>query len=297
VTGRSSLRSQRGAALLLVLWSTVVIAGLAVIVASTVRSDVSLARHHVEEAQARYLAQGAVALGALRLLADTGPVDPVLVGGTTVVLGGQSIEVAFRDECGKVDLNTAWGDLVRGVIEAHTARTGLTASAAAVLDWRDPDSVPGPGGAETNDYRAAGRGHGARNGPFDSVAELQQVLGVSAPFMASIRSDVTVDCLNAGIDPVVASEIVLGALPGSGIETTERFAAERRRYVEGGARGAPPQFPGGGRHVEPSPGLAVEIAATVVRPDGRRSAWRAVTWLTGDGPQPILFRTWERADR
>ncbi len=291
------LRAQRGAALLLVLWSTVVIAGLAVLVAGTARSDVELARRHVAEAQARHIAQGAVTLTGLHLLAGREAEDPVLAGSTTVRLGGREIVVSLRDECGKVDLNTAWGDLLRGLMEEHAARSGIVASAAAVLDWRDPDTVPGPGGAETADYRAAGRRHGARNGPFDSVSELQQVMGMTSRFFEAVRADVTVDCLNAGIDPLVASETVLASIPGAGGEAVERFLAERRDYVEGGARRTQPQLAGSGRYVDSSPGLAIEVSATVSGTDGATVTWRAVTWLTGDGPQPILFRTWERAGR
>lgn len=285
---------QRGAALLVVLWSAVALAGLATVVAGTARTDIAVARNQVAEAQARHLAQGAVTLGALRLLAGTEGGDPVVLGQTTVSVGQQEATVRFRDECGKVDLNTAWGDLLRELVEDHAALTDTDIRAAAVLDWRDPDSILAPGGAETPDYAAAGRGHGARNGPFDSIAELQQLLGATPAFVQSIREDVTVDCLNAGIDPIVASPRVLAAIPRLGTEARARFLGERRAFVEAGATGPEPRLAGGGRYVEASPGLAVEIEAVGHgAPEGVR--WRAVVWLTGDGARPILFRTWERA--
>jgi general secretion pathway protein K len=287
---RGRILRQRGAALLIVLWSTVVVAGLAVVVGGTARTDIAVARRQVEEAQARYLAQAAVVHGALLLLSQRDTADLAVIGRSMLSYSGRDIDIRFHDECGKVDLNTAWGDLLRGIVESHAAEIGVPAPSTAILDWRDPDSRPGPGGAEDADYRAAGRAHGARNGPFDSIAELQQVLGVPAPLMASIRDDVTVDCLNAGVDPLVASEAVVAAIPTVDADSRRAFAEARQRYIEAGAVGPEPRLAGGGRYVAPSSGLAVEVEAIAEGGTG----WRAVIWLTGDGALPLRFRTWER---
>jgi len=281
---------ERGAALLIVLWATVLIAGLATIVVGTVRTDLTVARHQLTEAQARHRAQAGLLHGALLLLAGA---DPVRTEETIVSFDGDNVVVRFVDECGKVDLNTGWGVLLRRVVDDQSQR-GV---AAAILDWRDPDSAITPGGAETAEYRAAGRSHGARNGPLDSVAELQQVLGVDAAVMARVRPHVTVDCLNAGIDPSAASERVLAAVPGLSAEARRAYLSDREAYIAGGARGAAPPLPADERYLDSSPGLAVEITATATTPRGGSVSWRAVTWLTGDTGLPFLFRTWERPDQ
>ena len=285
-TGR--VRRDRGSALLVVLWSTLLLAGLATVVAGTVRTDLSSTRQQIQEAQSRYLAQAGVLHGALLLLDGT---DPLVADGAVVAFDGTEVRLSFTDECGKVDLNTGWGDLLRRLVDLHGGN-----AAAAILDWRDPDSSVARGGAEDPQYREAGRVHGARNGPLDSVAELQQIVGVDAGLMQVLRPQVTVDCLNAGIDPMAASDGVLAAIPGVGNEARATFLAARRNYVADGLRGTPPQLPGGSRYVAASPRLAVEIAATASLADGAVS-WRAVTWLTGDGRLPLLFRTWERNER
>ncbi len=285
---RMSGRSERGAALLIVLWASVLIAGLAVIVAGTVRTDLTVVRHQIAEAQARHHAQAGVAHGALRLLAGD---DAVLADPAPVRFGDSDIALGFADECGKIDLNTGWGDLIRRLVDNLDADRTV---AAAILDWRDPDSTPIPGGAETAQYRAAGRGHGARNGPFDSVAELQQILGVDADTAQALRPHFTVDCLNAGIDPVAASSTVLAAIPGMTSAAREAYLADRQAYLDAGARGAPPVPAVSMRYLDPSPGLAVEITATAPMANGGGVSWRAVTWLTGDAEIPLLFRTWER---
>jgi type II secretory pathway component PulK len=50
--------------------------------------------------------------------------------------------------------------------------------AAKIIDWRDGDDRRGEAGAERDHYRAAGRTSGPRNGPFETVSELKQVLGM-----------------------------------------------------------------------------------------------------------------------
>ena len=48
----------------------------------------------------------------------------------------------------------------------------------AIADFRDPDDLRRLNGAEDADYQSAGLKHGAKDGPFKAIEELQQVLGV-----------------------------------------------------------------------------------------------------------------------
>ena len=56
----------------------------------------------------------------------------------------------------------------------------------AILDWRDADDLKRPNGAEAPDYQAAGSKYVPTNSPFESVGELQRVLGVTPALMARI---------------------------------------------------------------------------------------------------------------
>ena len=47
------------------------------------------------------------------------------------------------------------------------------------MDWVDPDDLSQPNGAEIAEYKAAGLSYGPKNAPFDTVSELQQVLGMT----------------------------------------------------------------------------------------------------------------------
>jgi len=50
----------------------------------------------------------------------------------------------------------------------------------SILDWRDPNDDPMPGGAETSEYKSsAWLPHVAKNGPFDDMSELLLVKGIT----------------------------------------------------------------------------------------------------------------------
>jgi general secretion pathway protein K len=66
------------------------------------------------------------------------------------------------------------------------------ALAAAIVDFRDEDDVPGVNGAESAAYRAAGLAQGPKNAPFETVTELDQVLGMDLALLNRLRVVATV---------------------------------------------------------------------------------------------------------
>ncbi|KRG82998.1 general secretion pathway protein GspK [Stenotrophomonas daejeonensis] len=135
------------------------------------------------------------------------------------------IEVRIVDESGKVDLNQADAGLLaalmrtQGVDDARARRL-----AAAIVDWRDPDPLQQPGGAEDADYAAAGLPYGAKDQPFESLAEVEQVLGMDRQTFARLQPYLTLHSGRAQPDPAFASEPVLTAL---GLQP-ETWMAQRR---------------------------------------------------------------------
>jgi general secretion pathway protein K len=287
----------RGVALLIVLWLLVLLAGLAAGIAATARTETHLARNLVAEAKARHLAQAGIhhaitTLFELRRNASLPP-DGSVVG--TVEIGGAEIRYSVRDECGKIDLNTARGGLILGLLLANqVAETRATSIAQAILDWRDPDSRRRPHGAEDRDYAAAGRRHGARDGLFESIDELQQVLGMTTALYRRMAPDLTVDCLNAGVEPLAASPAVLASIPNLDPLQVVAFLRARRAAAAGDTAGEPPSLAAGGRYVEGSEGQVFGITATAATDGGARVRWQAVAWLTGDPERPYAIRRWRR---
>ena len=69
--------------------------------------------------------------------------------------------------------------------------------ADAIADFRDPDDLPRLHGAEEADYRDAGLAWGPTNAPFQTVEDLQQVLGMTADIYRRVAPDLSVYSLTA----------------------------------------------------------------------------------------------------
>lgn len=290
------MKDNRGAALLIVLWFLVLISALAVAVSGTVRTEIHLVRNLVEEARARHIAQAGVYHAVLTLL-DPKAAAHLIADGSVIgelELYGAKLRLRIRDECGKVDINTGWGSLVTGLLTAHGEERAFELS-QAILDWRDPDHQRRIKGAEDDDYVAAGLPYGARDGLFETIEELQQVRGMTVPLFERLARDVTVDCLNAGIDPLAASPAVLASIPDIDPATIGQFLRARREAAAGGEQAPIPRLQFRGKYVVTSPDQVYSIESTAELPSGARVAWNAIVWLTGDATRPFLFRSWRRA--
>lgn len=206
----------RGVALVSVLWIlaflTVVAGGLSL----QARMETRMTQNLVSVAQAREAAYGAVGLAVLELL--RGRTDYRWRGdGSTdeIALGDAKIRVAVFDEAGRIDLNKASAQLLLKLFDA----VGLNETDAAVLvdavmDWRDPDQLHRLNGAEDDDYRRAGKPYGAKDGSFESVEELQLVLGMTPAIYTKIWPAVTVFSPTNKINASVASPLVRRAVDG-----------------------------------------------------------------------------------
>jgi general secretion pathway protein K len=205
----------RGAALLLVMWLIVLLTALVGAFAMTAK---------IEHLQGRVLHRGLVAQQAARAgieyaihrVEASDPPRRWLPDGRDYPWRFDDAELTIRitDESGKVDLNQADATLlamlftVLGSEQADAARV-----AAAILDWRDPDPLTQPsGGAEDPDYASAGRAHGAKDALFESVAEVEQVLGMTPALYAKVEPYLTVLSGRSTPDPTFAAAEVLRAM-------------------------------------------------------------------------------------
>lgn len=238
---RASARrpAPRGAALVLVMWLLVLLAAIIAALALASRTEWLQGRHEVEALRARAAAEAGIELAVTRMLdfdvnrrwrPDGRPY--------ALALDGIDVEVRVQDETGKVDLNTADALLLAGLVEAlGEDRLRASAVAAAILDWRDPDPLLSPGGgAEDDDYARAGLPWPCKDQPFESVDELQRVLGVDAGLYARMRPFVGVHGGVAQPDVGYAPREVLVAmgLPPSTIAQVEAL----RGLAGGGQAGA-----------------------------------------------------------
>ncbi|MFQ5765204.1 MAG: general secretion pathway protein GspK [Rhodospirillales bacterium] len=289
---------QRGFILLVVMWLMILLSGIAIGMATTVRTDSRLARNQLEEARTRHLAQAGIYLTVMKLLGSEREdlADAWNTPAETVTVLGVPVRVRIVDECAKVDVNSSWGLLVTG-LAAAAAGDDKDASAAigpAILDWRDPDGRRRLKGAEDDAYSDAGQPFGARDGPLETIEEVQMILGVTPTIYRRLEPLITVDCLNAGVDPVIAPPSVLAAVPGIEPAALAAFLDARERKPVETVEILAQTLAGDGKYFEASRKTAFNVVAAVEPSPGVLVTWRAIVRLTGDPSRPYLFRSWKR---
>ena len=184
----------RGAALILVLWLLVLLTAVVGGFAQSARIE-SLQAHQLRASLvARQAARAGIEYATLRMLYPDTQRRWVPDGRKYgLKLGDAQLEIHVVDESGKVDLNTASPDLLAKLLLALGVRQPRAQNlAAAIVDYRDPDDLLTPGGAESGDYSSAGLPYGPKNKPFEAVSELQRVLGMDFALYQKLVPNVTV---------------------------------------------------------------------------------------------------------
>jgi general secretion pathway protein K len=202
------------------------------------------------------------------------------------------LRVTLNDESGKIDLNTASDALLMGLFVStglgHEASTHLL---DAVLDWRDADKLKRLVGAEEDDYRAAGKSYVPSDAPFETVDELQRVLGMNSELYRKLSPVLTVYSRQSGVNTAVASARVLLAIPGVNPVMVEQYLAQRQNFLITGQKA--PGFPGAGVFASASTGLPTYMARSEARlPDGSVFVRMAVARLTQDPTRPVSVLGW-----
>ncbi len=134
------------------------------------------------------------------------------------VRGGEVL-ISAQDEGGKIDLNRAPDGIIRGLFAAvGVAEDEAAALTDAIVDYRDTNNARRLNGAEDSDYRAAGRQYGAKDRPFESTAELLQVLGMTTEVYELVAPALTVHPRRRRVNRDTAPSLVLAALLGRDAE-------------------------------------------------------------------------------
>ena len=128
--------------------------------------------------------------------------------------GNDRMTIELLHASGLIDLNSAPRALFATLLRGVGMEEGFVSSFLdAVEDWRDADDLRKPNGAESSDYERAGRA-GPRNGLFESVEELNNVLGVTPYWYDKLSDFLTVHSSSATISDLDAPEALLQLLKG-----------------------------------------------------------------------------------
>jgi general secretion pathway protein K len=285
-------RSQRGVALVIVIWVSM----LMLVIASTFiferRTEAMVVRNSVSLARAEAAADAAVQRGIYEMYRSDNPPDRWQRDGTPHdwTFDGIPIRVELRDESAKIDLNTAADPLLRGLL----VQAGLNDEEApkvldAILDWRDQDSLKRPNGAEEADYAAAGLTYKPANAPFQAIEELQLVLGMRAEVYRRLAPNITVFSRQPGVNPTLASREVLLAIPGVTADIVDAYIARRE---EARAANLPlPTLPQAAGFATGNT-MVASVRATAHLDDGAVFTREAVALLRPVPRKPVTFVAW-----
>lgn len=267
------MTGMRGAALLLVLWLVALLTALVGAYALTARIEALQGRVGSRGAMAQEIARAGMEYALVRV-ADRNPETHWQPNGRAYAwrFDGHDVQVRIIDETGKVDLNQADVPLLSRLMQALGEPPDASdALAAAIVDWRDADDLGQPvGGAEDGDYAAAGRPYGAKDAPFETIAELEQVLGMTPDLYARLEPFLTLYSGRGQPDATYAQGTVLVAM---GMDATA-WLAQREAAGAAGAL----QLVGTG-----SGTYSIESRARLA--DGRETSLRTVV-RAGASPVP-----------
>jgi general secretion pathway protein K len=182
-------------------------------VASRAFFVLDLSKRLSEQLRAAYLARGAVEYATVVLGHDADPSvdalnerwaddessfhDHPLAGGTFTIIAGDEDGVTrygLSDEERRIPLNSAPTEVLEQLLETTGGMRVEDAqeAAAAIEDWRDPDTNQRPRGAEGFYYHSLGQAYDCKDGPFENVEELLLVKGIEPEIYRRIEPYVTV---------------------------------------------------------------------------------------------------------
>jgi general secretion pathway protein K len=237
------LTRSEGFALVLVLWVLSLLTIMAGSFALSMRREAAIVTGSRNNAQAMAVAESGLAIAELMLM-NPDPLQRWRTDGSVYQIdyAESKIRIRLLAETGKVDLNSADHALLLGLMTYAPLETELqTKLVDAILDWRDEDDLLHLEGAEKDEYKKAGLSYRPRNKPFQSIEELQLVLGMNEQVFKWFENLVTVYSGQAKVDLTQAGKEVLQVLPDMDAELINGYIAARR---ESAINGLPaPAFP------------------------------------------------------
>ena len=288
---KKQIRRSRGVALVAVLWVVSLLAAIAASFIATQRSETVAARNQIDNAEARALADAGLYRAVLALEVD-GEGAPHDGSPREWTIDGGRVVTSVQAEGGKIDLNGTDADLLAGLFTAAGAARPQ-ALASAVIDFRDANDDPLPGGGEDADYRAAGLSHNAKDRPFERRDELLQVLGMTREIYDAVAPAITVHTRSRGIDPVSAPPLALAALPAVDGGAAEALAVQREGRTQEDLRGLLGDSP----YLVPSRIPMVTLRAEATTAGGAVFIREAVVAFTPRLRQPYHVLVWEQGRR
>ncbi|MBV8935145.1 MAG: general secretion pathway protein GspK [Alphaproteobacteria bacterium] len=210
-------RRNGGFALIIVLWTLVLIGFIVAHLSASGRTEVRIASNLVANSAAQAAADGAI-YEAIFNLSDPTPEQRWPIDGMPrqVAVGGSRITIRLEDEASWINPSTASPALLEALLRVTGSDPDNARSlATAIGEWVGSAAAARPQDALIADYRAAGLDYGPPSAPLETLGELGRVLGMTPSVLAAIRPHLTLfgppEPNPASTDPVVAAALALSS--------------------------------------------------------------------------------------
>lgn len=273
------MRRERGTALLLVLWATVLLAALLAGVAAASRSHSQAALYGAEHARAELAAEAGLAQAVAGLRAPDQQHQWVPDGRPyAFAFDGAKVTVKVVDVSGMADLNAAPAGLLRGIFQA----TGVDALRAGQL----ADAV----------VASRGGASGGAGQPFRAIDQVARLPGMDPALFGKIENAVTVYSGRNFPDASYSGALVLASLRGIGVAQAETLVDARRKGAarRGAGNGQAFGAVANGPLVAGYGGVVERVFSVAEMPDGNRAGLDVTLRLalTGTQARPYKVLDW-----
>ncbi len=286
--------NQHGIALVIVLWMVVLLSLIASSFIFAMRTDTQVVSNGTAMAKAQAAADAGVQRALFEWFRPATDAERWLTDGSVRdwSYNDAKLRITLLDDSGKIDINMASEPLLRGLLQAQgVSEQDAVNLVDAILDWRDVDSLKRLHGAEEAEYAAAGLKYKPANAPFQTIEEVQLVIGMSAQLYRRIAPLITVYSRQPGVNWQIAPRAVLLAVPGVTAAQVEEYLAQREA---GQANKQPiPLFAPGAAYFSPSTGSKVIVRAEAHMPDGTLFVREAVAMRVPNSKRPYTFLSWK----
>lgn len=248
------MNQQRGAVMIMVLWTAVMMTILVTVLAANIRLSATTAFHNKAGNQDYAAVMATMHKAEMELMMERMPV-PVgqeltlnedgefripayRFNGQPLALNyaaDDNMVVRIYDHAGKINLNRIARDRMQQIIEKQLGDgfdfQEVQALLAAWTDWTDLNSLVTPGGAEDEHYLSLDPPYTARNVPeLDSVDELRLIRGFDELFAGvNLEAAFTIYGTGGAVNPNLASREALLLLPGLDEVMVEEIIAHREQ--------------------------------------------------------------------
>jgi general secretion pathway protein K len=277
--GRSILHSDRGLALIMVLWILVLLGIVALNYMSSSRWNIASTRNLKDETTSYYMALSGYNEAVNYLLADKDQnidfadadgnfwtsEDAVPVTGRKAVTGGE-VDIEIIDEDSRVNINTATPAQLKSLFTyAGIPDDEIQVIVDSMLDWKDPDSDVHLNGAEDEYYEGLPQPYETKNMNFDVPEELALVRGVKPEYLRGSEDIKAILPLitTFGSGNLNINTVSKGMMQAMGLDEGVIDAIMKQRSGESkGFRAVPPEFARLGFRATATNNLRIEVTAT-----------------------------------